>query len=175
MKYASLIVFAAVSLFVQPVFSQQTLLLKQPSISADKLAFVYAGDIWVANRDGSNPRRLTSSPAEENSPVFSPDGTQIAFKANYENNTDAYIIPASGGQPQRLTWHPGTDHVRGWTPDGQGILFASGRTSTPCDDPKLWTISRDGGFPRALPVPRARRGLQQHLPRLAGRHRLLPE
>ncbi len=109
MKYASLIVFAVISLFVQPVFSQQTLLLKQPSISADKLAFVYAGDIWVANRDGSSPRRLTSSPAEENSPVFSPDGTQIAFKANYENNTDAYIIPASGGQPQRLTWHPGTD------------------------------------------------------------------
>ncbi|MDH3903052.1 MAG: hypothetical protein OES90_07505, partial [Xanthomonadales bacterium] len=108
MKLHVSITFLVLSLFVQTAFSQQTLLLKQPSVSAQNLAFVYAGDIWVANRDGSNPRRLTSSPAEENSPVFSPDGKLIAFSANYENNNDAYFIPVSGGQPQRLTWHPGT-------------------------------------------------------------------
>ena len=62
-------------LFSYPAIAQQTLLLRQPDISADHLTFVYAGDIWLANRDGSDPRRLTSHPAEENSPTFSPDGS----------------------------------------------------------------------------------------------------
>lgn len=159
MKYASLIVFVAISLFVQPVFSQQTLLLKQPSISADKLAFVYAGDIWVANRDGSNPRRLTSSPAEENSPVFSPDGTQIAFKANFENNTDAYIIPASGGQPQRLTWHPGTDTPTGWTADGTAVTVVSARETDHGRSGQLYHASVDGGLPVKQMEARIYRGV----------------
>ena len=159
MKYASFIVFAAVSLFVQPVFSQQTLLLKQPSISADRLAFVYAGDIWVANRDGSNPRRLTSSPAEENSPVFSPDGTRIAFKANYENNTDAYIIPASGGQPQRLTWHPGSDTPTGWTADGTAVTVISARETDHGRSGQLYHASVDGGLPVKQMEARIYRGV----------------
>lgn len=59
MKYVISISFFVLSLFTQPVFSQQVLLLKQPSLSADKLAFIYAGDIWVADRDGSNQGRDT--------------------------------------------------------------------------------------------------------------------
>lgn len=147
MKYASLFVFVVVSLFVQPVFSQQTLLLKQPSVSAEKLAFVYAGDVWVANRDGSNPHRLTSSPAEESSPVFSPDGTQIAFRANYENNTDAYVIPVSGGQPQRLTWHPGPDTPMGWTADGSAVTIVSARETDHGRSGQLYHASIDGSLP----------------------------
>ena len=114
MKHVISAALLALSLFTQSAFAQQTLLLKQPSVSADKLAFVYAGDIWVAERNGSNPRRLTSSPAEESSPIFSPDGSQIAFRADYESNTDVYVIPVTGGQPQRLTWHPGSDIPTGW-------------------------------------------------------------
>lgn len=159
MKYASLIVFVVISLFVQPVFSQQTLLLKQPSISADKLAFVYAGDIWVANRDGSDPRRLTSSPAEENSPVFSPDGTQIAFKANYENNTDTYIIPVSGGQPRRLTWHPGADTPTGWTADGTAVTVVSARETDHGRSGQLYHASLDGGLPVKQMEARIYRGV----------------
>jgi tricorn protease len=159
MKYAGLIVFVTVSLFVQPVFPQQTLLLKQPSVSADKLAFVYAGDIWVANRDGSSPRRLTSSPAEENSPIFSPDGAQIAFKANFENNADAYVIPVSGGQPQRLTWHPGTDTPTGWTADGTAVTVVSARETDHGRSGQLYHASLDGGLPVKQMEARIYRGV----------------
>ncbi|ANO51004.1 hypothetical protein BA177_07080 [Woeseia oceani] len=63
--------------------AQQTLLLEDPDISATQLAFVYAGDIWVSQRDGSQPRRLTSDPASEYGPVFSPDGTKIEYGSGY--------------------------------------------------------------------------------------------
>ncbi len=85
MKYASILASALLALFTHSAFAQQTLLLRQPDISSDKLAFVYAGDIWITNRDGSEPKRLTSSPAEENSPKFSPDGSEMDGGSRGEN------------------------------------------------------------------------------------------
>jgi len=147
MKYVISIALLATSFFLPTAFSQQVLLLKQPSISAQQLTFVYAGDIWVANRDGSHPRRLTSSPAEENNPVFSPDGSLIAFSAKYENNTDVYFIPASGGQPQRLTWHPGPDIPTGWNADGSAVTLVSQRETDHGRSGKLYHVSINGGLP----------------------------
>jgi len=158
MKPVIYIVFLALSLFVQPAFSQQVLLLKQPSVSAQNLAFVYAGDIWVANRDGSSPRRLTSSPAEENSPIFSPDGKLIAFSANYENNDDVYFIPVSGGQPQRLTWHPGPDIPTGWAPDGKAVTMVSTRETDHGRSGQLYHASINGGLPAKQMEARVYRG-----------------
>ena len=89
--------------------SAETLLLGDPAISSDKIAFVYAGDIYTANLDGSDPHRLTTHEANETGPVFSPDGTRIAFTANYQGNTDVYSISVNGGQPTRHTFHPGND------------------------------------------------------------------
>jgi len=158
MKPVISIAFLALLFFVQTAFSQQTLLLKQPSISAQNLAFVYAGDIWVANRDGSNPRRLTSSPAEENSPVFSPDGKLIAFSANYENNNDAYFIPVTGGQPQRLSWHPGSDIPTGWTADGTAVTIISARETDHGRSGQLYHASINGGLPVKQMEARVYRG-----------------
>src|SRR5215472_16198481 len=58
--------------------SQKPVLLRDPAVSKSQVAFSYAGSIWVANRDGSTVRRLTSGGHEEK-PSFSPDGSQIAF------------------------------------------------------------------------------------------------
>src|SRR3569833_3134498 len=80
---------------------KDTRLLSQPAISADHIAFIYAEDLWVANPDGSQPRRLTVSEGIESSPAFSPDGKLIAFSAQYDGNTDVYIIPVDGGVPKR--------------------------------------------------------------------------
>ena len=52
-------------------------------------------------------------------PAFSPDGKTLAFSANYNGNTDVYVVPVEGGAPTRLTWHPGPDLVQGFTPDGE--------------------------------------------------------
>src|SRR5579863_8857033 len=79
-----------------------TRLLRQPAVSKDHLAFVYGGDIWISDRDGSHPVQLTSNPATEFAPHFSPDGQWIAFSANYDNNADVYVIPVQGGQARRL-------------------------------------------------------------------------
>ena len=104
-----------------------TRLLTQPAVSAKHIAFIYADDLWVADLDGTNVRRLTSDIGVESHPVFSPDGKTIAFSAQYEGNTDVYIIPVEGGSPKRLTWHPGVDIVRGFTPDGKAVVFSSPR------------------------------------------------
>ena len=84
----------------------ETKLMHQPALSDRHIAFIYAQDLWIANRDGSNPKRLTIDEGVESSPVFSPDGSMIAFNAQYDGNSDVFIIPTSGGIPKRLTWHP---------------------------------------------------------------------
>ena len=77
--------------------AQGTGLLRQPDISAQQLVFVYGGDLWLSDRNGQNPRQLTSHPAAEFAPKFSPDGKWIAFSASYDNNTDVYVMPVTGG------------------------------------------------------------------------------
>lgn len=125
-------------------------LLRQPDISADHLTFVYGGDIWLAKRDGSEPRQLTTHPASEFAPKFSPDGKWIAFSASYDNNTDVYIMPVTGGSAKRLTYHPGADTVNGWSADGKSVLFASNREIANSRSNQLFSISIDGGFPQKL-------------------------
>ncbi len=123
-----------------------TRLLRQPAISKDHLAFVYAGDIWVSDRDGQHPIRLTTHPASEYAPHFSPDGSWIAFSASYDNNTDVYVIPVEGGQPRRLTWHPSADMVTGWSPDGKRVLFESDREVSNSRSGQLYEVPLAGGY-----------------------------
>jgi len=128
-------------------------MLRQPSVSKDQIAFVYAGDIWLVPKKGGAAVRLTSSPGEESFPRFSPDGTKVAYSASYDGNVDVYIAPALGGEPKRLTYHPMADRVIGWTPDGTRVLFASGRESGRQRYNQFYTVSLDGGLPEKLPVP----------------------
>jgi tricorn protease len=159
MKYSVLPAGTLLALLSTVVDAQQTLLLRQPDVSADKIAFVYAGDIWLADRDGANPQRLTSHPAEENSPTFSPDGSQIAYKASYENNDDVYVVDVSGGQPQRLTWHPADDVPTGWTPDGTAVTFVSARETDHGRSGQLYHASLAGGLPEKQMEARVYRGV----------------
>jgi tricorn protease len=133
----------------------ETRLLRQPAVSADHIAFVYGGDIWVSGHDGGDARRVTSSPGLELFPQFSPDGLTLAFTGQYDGNVDVYTVPVQGGEPVRLTFHPGSDLVRGWTRDGSAVLFSSGRSNAPRALSQLWTISTEGGMPERLSLPRA--------------------
>jgi len=136
----------------------QTRLLRNPDISEQHIVFEYAGDIWICNTDGTNPRRLTTFQGRETGPFFSPDGGQICFTAEYDGNRDIYVTTTAGGNPQRLTWHPGTDQAKGWTPDGK-VMFASGRAKVPRATPEhFWTVNPDGGFPERLIFPRVANG-----------------
>src|ERR1043166_9341287 len=93
-----------------------TRLLAQPALSADRIAFASAGDLWSARLDGSDVRRLTTAAGDDSNPVISPDGKWIAFAGNYDGNVDVYVMPAAGGEPRRLTWHPGPDIPPAFTP-----------------------------------------------------------
>ncbi len=127
--------------------AEETKLLRDPALSDNALAFAYAGDIWIANADGSNPKRLTSHAADERDPIFSPDGTKIAFTADYDGNDDVFVVDVSGGQPQRLTWHPGNDFAVDWTPDGTGVAMVSAREVRSGRSGQLFHVSLGGGLP----------------------------
>jgi tricorn protease len=127
-------------------------MLRQPDVSQTHIAFVYAGDIWIVEKEGGTARRLSSPRGAEQFPRFSPDGSRIAFSGFYDGNPDVYTIPALGGEPTRVTYHPGGDRALDWTPDGN-ILFASGRETGIGRVNQLFTISPTGGLPNRLPVP----------------------
>lgn len=158
MKLTSLLSLAAGVLCSVSAIGQGTRLLRQPTVSDRSVVFVYADDLWMADRDGGSARRLTSHEGTESLPHFSPDGSMIAFSAQYAGNTDVYVMPATGGEPKRLTWHPGEDAVQGWTPDGASIVFRSGRSGYPTALTKLLKVSFKGGFQEELPMPQAYAG-----------------
>jgi tricorn protease len=155
----ALILFALLSTtatcFAQP---EQVLLLRKPSVSRTQIVFSYAGDLWIVSREGGDARRLTSGIGKETDPVFSPDGTLIAFTGEYDGNQDAYVVPATGGVPQRLTYHPGSDEVVGWTRDGKSVLFRSQRNSYSFGFHRLFTTPLTGGMASEVPLPRAEEG-----------------
>jgi tricorn protease len=158
MKTQSLLAALIFAAFTQPLAAEQTLLLRQPAVSRDHLAFVYAGDLWIAGLDGSQPRRLTSHPAEENRPVFSPDGSRIAFTGAYEGNLDVHVIPVEGGQPERLTWHPAPDIAQAWTADGAAVAFVSARETDHGRSGQWFHASLEGGLPHKQMDARIYRG-----------------
>jgi tricorn protease len=159
MKHLNLVASAAIALAAPTLAAEQTLMLEDPAISTDRLAFVYAGDIWIANRDGSAPRRLTSDPASEYSPLFSPDGSHIAYVANYDGSDDVYVVPTAGGQARRLTWHPGDDVPTGWTADGSGVTFVSTRETDHGRSGQMFVASLAGGLPQKQMEARVYRGV----------------
>ena len=138
---------------------QPTKMLRSPTVSATRIAFAYANNVWVVDRAGGRARRLTSFQGLTSNPHFSPDGKLIAFTGEYGGNADVYVVPAEGGEPRRLTWHPGADTVQGWTPDGKSVVFASGRaTWAPSAAPRFWTVPAEGGVEEPMVLPRAYQG-----------------
>ena len=142
-----------VLLMQSSLVSAQTRLMSEPAISDDHIVFVYAEDLWVVNRDGSNPKRLTVSPGVESDPIISPDGTLVAFDGEYDGNHDVYVMPITGGVPKRLTWHPYRDAVVDFNQDGSEVLFTSNRFSHTNRFSQLHTISVEGGPATELPIP----------------------
>jgi tricorn protease len=142
---AAAVLFAAGAATAAP-----SLLLRQPSVSADALVFVFGGDLWRSDRQGQNPVQLTSQAAAEFAPHISPDGKLIAFSAAYDGNTDVYVMPIEGGAPKRLTFHPGADVVNGWSADGKRVLFASAREIANSRSNQLYEVALTGGFERKV-------------------------
>ena len=160
-----LVVIAAI---VPAVAAAQTKLLRFPAIYGDKVAFTYAGDIWIAPVAGGAAIRLTAHPGIEVFAKFSPDGKWIAFTGQYDGDEQVYVMPATGGVPRELTYYPargpltprwGWDNqVYGWTVDGKAILFRSERDSWTLGLTRLYTVSMTGGPAEVLSMPESGAG-----------------
>ncbi|MGW8267663.1 MAG: S41 family peptidase [Longimicrobiales bacterium] len=127
--------------------------MRDPHVAGDLILFSYQGDIWVAARDGSSPRRLTNHIARDVAPRFSPDGRSVAFSSDRFGNYDVWLVPVEGGEPVQLTFHTTDDMVAGWTPEGE-IIFTSSRSPHPFLSP-AYTVSPEGGLPEAMEMDAA--------------------
>ncbi|GHE29504.1 S41 family peptidase [Sphingobacterium griseoflavum] len=147
------------SILLSAVQAQQkeTLLLRSPSISDKHISFVYAGDIWIADKDGANPRQLTVNPGVEQNPIFSPDGQQVAFTGNYDGNNDVYVVSIYGGAPKRVTFHPSSDVLRGWLNNNE-VYFTTTREFTYSLGSRLYKSALSADVSTALPMPEAYQG-----------------
>ena len=101
-------------------------------------------NIWTANEDGGDVKRITANKARDAYPRFSPDGKWIAFSSDRNGNMDVYIVPVEGGTPKQLTFHWPIDLVLGWSPDSRNVLFSSNRGEDFMG--KLYTVSVAGGI-----------------------------
>ncbi|MFD2035074.1 PDZ domain-containing protein [Belliella marina] len=148
-----LLLILSLSPFVSAMAQLDARLMHHPDVSETQIVFCFGDDIWIVPKEGGTAQRLTSPEGPEMYPKFSPDGSQIAFTANYNGNYDVYVIPSTGGIPNRLTYHGMSDLVLDWSPDGNSILFSSGRESGKERFSQFYTIPVTGGLPEKLPIP----------------------
>jgi tricorn protease len=144
-------------------------LLRFPDSQGDRLVFVHAGDIYIVQAAGGTALRLTSHPGQELYPKLSPDGSQIAFSAEYNGTRQVYVMPSSGGEPRQLTWYTdvgpmpprgGTDYrVLDWTPDGADIVVRMNRLPYDERGGRPYLVPVAGGLERPMPIPETGGGM----------------
>ncbi len=100
--------------------------LRQNAISPDgkTIAFVYQGDIFLVSAAGGEARQLTTNPAHDTEPLWSPDGKTVVFASWRENQKDIWAVPAAGGKPKRLTDYGGAETPLAVSPDGKVYYMA---------------------------------------------------
>ena len=132
---------------------------RSPALYGNTIAFTAEGDLWLIGIEGGLARRLTTNPGNESSAVFSPDGSSIAFSADYEGSTEIYTMPASGGLPVRRTYEGGAGRGGalpvGWTQDGKIIYSTHYYSALP--DAQLATIDSKNQIQR-IPLSQAAQG-----------------
>jgi len=146
----------AATLLASPAPAQDTTphagMLRYPDVSARRIVFAYANDLWTVSRRGGLASPLASPPGQELFPRFSPDGKHIVFQGNYEGNRDLYTAPVTGGPPTRITHHPSTEFPTDWLEDDRILFFQSGLAGL-TRQTQIFTVPDDGGLPDKLPVP----------------------
>lgn len=127
-----------------------------------------ARHIWLYEKKSGAVRQFTFSPKEESSPRWSPDGKQLAFLSNRDEQQQIYVMRADGGEAAALTKGKRSVRSFGWSPDGKQIAFLAPDAKSEAEEkkekdkddarvvdkddkqPRLWLVSAAGGEPKAL-------------------------
>ncbi len=109
------------------VSAQSPLWMRDVKLSPDgnEIVFCYKGDLYKVSAFGGTAVRLTGQESYECSPVWSPDGSKIAFASDRNGNFDVFVLAAEGGSAQRLTTHSAAEVPTAFSPDGKYILFTA--------------------------------------------------
>ncbi|MBN2243844.1 MAG: PD40 domain-containing protein [Acidobacteria bacterium] len=167
MRYLWMLFLAAFPIVMNPAASalEETRLLRFPAIHGDRIVFSYAGDLYSVPAEGGVARKLTGDAGYEMFPRFSPDGKNIAFTAQYDGNTEVYLMASEGGIPRRLTHTATLDRddvadrmgpnniVMGWKGNDR-IVFRSRKDEWNSFKGGLFLVSDSGGLSEPLPLPR---------------------
>jgi eukaryotic-like serine/threonine-protein kinase len=130
-------------------------LTTNPAISRDGKIIAYASDrsgennldIWVQQVAGGQPIRLTSNPADESQPDFSPDGSKVVFRSE-RGGGGIYVISALGGE-ERLVVLAKKGFWPRFSPDGKWIAYSEGSL---LGTSRIYVVSSTGGPPRELKI-----------------------
>ena len=126
---------------------------RTPTIQGRTIVFAAEGDLWKVSVAGGVARRLTTHPAEETSPVLSPDGGTLAFTAHYEGPAEVYTMPLSGGVPVRRTFEADTSIATTWTPGGRLVYTTQYYATLPV--PQLVALDPDANTRERIPLSTA--------------------
>lgn len=133
--------------------------LRDAKLSPDgsKIAFSYKGDIFTVPVEGGDALRLTSGEAYDNAPVWSPDGSMLAFSSDRNGGRDIYLIPSGGGASTRLTYNSASETAEAFSPDGKEVYFSASiqdpAASVMMPVPRLselYAVPVEGGRPRQV-------------------------
>ena len=102
-------------------------------------------DIYVINSNGTGRTRLTTHPARDVEPAWSPDGRKIAFTSDRDGHAEIYVMNADGTSPVRLTNEATGDYAPAWSRDGK-IAFVSDRDG----NSEIFVMNADGTNPVSL-------------------------
>ena len=146
---------AALALSLNAYAANDAAWMRYCTISPDgsEIAFSYKGDIYTVPVNGGRATQITTNPAHDTRPIWSPDGKQIAFASDRLGGMDIYIVSKEGGVPTRLTTHSGNETPLAFKDNGH-ILFqanilpaANDMQFASAQFPQVYEVSTQGGRP----------------------------